>query len=309
MGDPHAGMGIPRPSISWGEVPAGWTQGESSGLRAATFILSDNEGRTADLAIIPMGGFAGTDGQLVNMWRTQLGLPEVSDAEAGLAGARVNIGGLDGRQYAMAGIVNGTPVRMIVSSATRDNVNYFFKLTGDDALVLAHQENFARFLEGIEFGGVQPAVAAAGYGAAPAAEGQRWSVPPGWNAQTAGQFLLARYEVRGGDGAAAEVTVSQLGGAAGGMLPNVNRWRGQLNLGPISQAELDKYITPIKAGQADASLIRMDGTELQKGTAARMLVAVVPQPGETWFFKMTGPVSLVETREAEFLAMVTSARF
>jgi hypothetical protein len=310
MPDPHAGMAMGRPSLEWGTLPDGWTEGAASGMRLATFNIKSPDGKSADMAIIPMGGFPGTDAQLVNMWRMQLGLPEVAEAEAGDASAPVTVGGAEGRQYTLVGKANDVPARMLVASVSKDGMHFFFKMTGDDTLVAAQQEAFREFLKTVEFGDATPPTASLPPAAAtPASAATRWDAPAAWEVLPATQFLLAKYRVKGEGEAMAEVTVSQLGGAAGGMLPNVNRWRGQLNLPPVDQAELDKLIVTVKAGATDASLVRMNGTEMQKGTPARMLVVTVPLPDETWFFKMTGPVALVEAREAEFLGMVRSARF
>jgi len=309
MSDPHAGMAMSRPTLKWGDLPEGWSDAPSGGMRMATFNIAGADGASAELAIIPMGGFAGTDAMLVNMWRNQLGLPEVAEAEAADASVPVTIGELEGRQYTLAGTVENTAVRMLVASVKHGGSSYFFKMTGDDALVAAQEPAFVAFLQSIEFDAAPAAQPVAAVAPAPVSGDQAWEAPSTWETLPATQFLLAKYRVSGPDNATAEVTVSQLGGAAGGMLPNVNRWRGQLNLTPIDQGGLEKLITPIKAGSADASLLRMDGTELQRGTPARMVVVVVPLPAETWFFKMTGPIALVEAREAEFIAMVNAARF
>ena len=309
-GDPHAGMDVaaPGPTLKWGALPEGWTEGPRGGMRMASFNITGTDGGSAEMAIIPMGAFAGTDAMLVNMWRSQLGLPQVAEEEAGNASTPVTVGGVEGRQYSIAGRVQDADVRIVVASVKQGDSSYFFKLTGDQALVSSQEAAFAGFLKTIEFDAT-PAQVAMPAAAAPALGDQRWEAPPTWEVLPATQFLVAKYRVTGDNNASAEITVSQLGGAAGGMLPNVNRWRGQLNLAPIDQATLDTLITSVKAGSVDASLLRMEGTEMQRGTPARMVVVVVPLPGETWFFKMTGPIPLVEAREAEFIAMVNAARF
>lgn len=309
-GDPHAGMDMaaPAPTLKWGALPEGWTEGPRGGMRMASFSIAGADGASAELAIIPMSAFTGTDAMLVNMWRSQLGLPQVADEEAGNASTPVVVGGVEGRQYSISARVQDADVRIVVASVKHGDSSYFFKLTGPEVLVTSQEAAFAGFLQSIEFDAA-PAPVAMPAAAAPALEDQRWEAPPTWEALPPTQFLVAKYRVTGENNASAEVTVSQLGGAAGGMLPNVNRWRGQLNLAPIDQAALDTLITSVRAGSVDASLLRMDGTEMQRGTPARMVVAVVPLPGETWFFKMTGPIALVEAREAEFVAMVNAARF
>ena len=59
-----------------------------------------------------------------------------------------------------------------------------------------------------------------------------WTVPSGWQEGQLAQFLVAKYVIAGADGTAA-VNVSSLAGDGGGLLANVNRWRGQLGLPPV----------------------------------------------------------------------------
>ena len=291
------------PSLAWNAVPPGWSQStQPSAMRLATFNILGEEGQSAELAIIPMAGFAGTEGQLVNMWRAQIGLGELAEGSAEREGTPVTIGELEGRSYEMACEAQSVATRIIVASVTRDDVNYFFKLIGNDELVSAQKGVFLEFLKGIEFGGAEPAPAAP----AAAAEGgaNPWTVPADWQERPATQFLMAKYQLPEGS----EVTVSKLGGDAGGLLPNVNRWRGQMNLAPVDEAGLGDLLSEIKAGQIQGTLVTLNGTDLKSGVAARMLVAVVSVPGETWFFKLTGPITEVEARTAEFREFVNALR-
>jgi hypothetical protein len=312
--DPHTGMGMGWPSVKWGELPTGWTQSpQTSGMRLATFTLAAPQDQSAEMAIIPMVGFAGTDQQLVNMWRSQLGLPEL-EATGGTPPERVQIGGVEGQLYEMSGTVNEVATRIIVAAANRDGVNFFFKLIGHDAVVTGQKDAFLNFLKGVEFTAPEPAGAPAPVSMPPMAatapsDGKRWEAPSNWEERPATQFLLAKYRVAGEDGASAEVTVSMLGGSAGGLLPNVNRWRGQLNLGPVDEAGLAALLQDVKAGSVEAKLVQLEGTDLKSGVPARMLTVIVTLPTETWFFKMTGPVPVVQAKTDEFLAFVKAARF
>jgi hypothetical protein len=312
--DPHTRADAGRPSVKWGELPQGWTLSpQGSGMRLATFLVSGDAGQNAEVAIIPMVGFAGTEQQLVNMWRSQLGLAELEPAAAGVPAQPVGIGGIEGQLYEMAGTANGVATRLIVAAANRDGVNFFFKLIGYEAVVAAQREAFLAFLKGVEFTAPESAVAdapgAAGVAVeAPAGE-TRWQAPASWEELPATQFLLAKYRVAGEGDARAEVTVSMLAGSAGGLLPNVNRWRGQLNLGPVDEAGLAPLLQPVKAGGREAQLIELEGTDLKSGTPARMLTVVVTLPAETWFFKMTGPIPVVKAKAGEFLEFVKATRF
>jgi hypothetical protein len=309
--DPHAGMAMSRPEVTWGALPEGWTESpQGTGMRLASFAIAGEDGQGAEMAIIPMGGFAGTDVQLVNMWRTQLGLTELVQAEAEGQGQAITVGGIEGRLYEMAGIAQDIATRILVVSASKDGVNYFFKLIGNDSVVAAQKDAFLGFLNSVEFAPAAPVVSAPALAASPAPSAeQRWTPLDGWEELPATQFLLAKYRVPGDQGESAEVTVSMLGGTAGGLLPNVNRWRGQLNLGPVDQAGLDALLSDIKAGSANAQLVELEGTDLKSGTPARMLAVVVALPTETWFFKMTGPPSVMDAKAGDFHTFVNRARF
>ena len=310
-GDPHAGMAMSQPSLNWGTLPAGWTEGaQSSGMRLATFNIAGENGESAEMAIIPMPGFAGKDSQLVNMWRMQLGLPELDEAEAELKGKPLVIDAVEGQLYEMAGTAQEVPSRILVASVNKDGVNYFFKLIGNDSLVSGQRSAYLEFLKTVEFGAPAPVSAPAMAPVAGASPGEtRWQAPEGWQQLPATQFLLDRYQVPGDGEANAQVTVSMLGGAAGGLLPNVNRWRGQLNLAPVDEAGMNALLSEVPAGSLKATLVTLEGTDLQTSAPGKMLTVVVSLPAETWFFKMTGPVAVVDAKTAEFLAFVNATRF
>ena len=85
------------------------------------------------------------------------------------------------------------------------------------------------------------------YRIAKADAGQKpeWIVPPGWRETPPTRFLLAKFVTAGGDGAKAEVNVTALNGDGGGLPANVNRWRSQVGLGPVTEAELAQLLAPL----------------------------------------------------------------
>ena len=68
-----------------------------------------------------------------------------------------------------------------------------------------------------------------------------WNVPAGWTQQPGSDMRVATLLPPAAAGKA-ELSIIQLSGDAGGDLANVNRWRGQLGLEPVSSL----------AGQADS---------------------------------------------------------
>ncbi len=53
-------------------------------MRVASFEVSEN-GKTADVSVIPLGGMAGGDLANVNRWRGQVGLPPLAERRSAKA--------------------------------------------------------------------------------------------------------------------------------------------------------------------------------------------------------------------------------
>ena len=158
------------------------------------------------------------------------------------------------------------------------------------------------------------ATAPAASASAPAADSRPertpWQVPEGWTEKPreSGSMRIASYGITSPDGRSADVSVIPLGPVAGGELDNVNRWRGQIGLAPISQADLDSQTGSAAIGSVTGKLYDMVGTEptLDGKYKARTLAAVLSLGGTTVFFKMTGEDALVSENRPKFLAWLKS---
>lgn len=130
-----------------------------------------------------------------------------------------------------------------------------------------------------------------------------WTVPPGWSTiPTTQQMRLATFDAGG-----AEVTVAAFPGDVGGDLANVNRWRGQLSLPPITQAELVNSLKTEMAGSTKASFIEITGGDQTAGQV--MLGAiVVPGDGQTWFVKSTTTAEVAQKIRPSFEQFSKSLR-
>src|SRR5262249_4669685 len=136
-----------------------------------------------------------------------------------------------------------------------------------------------------------------------------WDVPAGWEEQSPTSMRLATFLVKSDHGAKADVSVSKLGGAGGGVLLNVKRLRGQLGLQPITEDELPKLTTTQETNGFKITMLDFAGRSVESGEQARMLVAVVPRAGSTWFYKMLGDVQLVSQQKDAFTKFVQSVRY
>jgi len=140
-------------------------------------------------------------------------------------------------------------------------------------------------------------------------EEPQYTLPAGW-VQTGGQagFRYATFIVKDGD-QSAETTLTPLAGTAGTLLDNVNRWREQLKLPTIDEAELVKQTRTIASSAGSAKYFDLGQPESAGSTRQRMLVAVIQRPEKTWFVKMTGPFDLLERQKGAFEAFVATLRF
>lgn len=122
-------------------------------------------------------------------------------------------------------------------------------------------------------------------------------------------MVLMRYSVTGDNGATASVAISRFPGDVGGTLANINRWRRQMSLPEIEDAQLASQITTLDLDGAKAIFTDMTGKDSKSGVEARLVAAMVPHGGDTWFYKITGPPSLVEQQKAAFTKFVQSVRY
>jgi hypothetical protein len=133
--------------------------------------------------------------------------------------------------------------------------------------------------------------------------------PGEWQEAAPGEMRAASFRVSGKDGKQADVSVIPLPGLAGSDLDNVNRWRGQVGLPGVSEAELATLAQPVEiAGQA-AQLYEQAGTSPGAGEKSRILAAITRRDGAAWFFKMTGEDSLVAEQKPAFIEFLKSVTF
>jgi hypothetical protein len=150
-----------------------------------------------------------------------------------------------------------------------------------------------------------PAVAAAD------APNPQWTVPAGWQEGQSSAMRRATFVVKGDDGQAAEVAVSNLSGEAGGLLANVNRWRGQIGLGPLAPDAVAAITADVDIDGLKVTLVdfQTDTAPAGKTHPQGMIVAIFAHEGNSWFLKMTGDAPLVGSQKEELLQFVKSMKF
>src|SRR5205823_2996632 len=118
--------------------------------------------------------------------------------------------------------------------------------------------------------------------------------------ETAGTGMRAATFTPPQDAGKSEVTVVALPGDVGGELANVNRWRGQIALPPLSEAQLASARTTVRSRAGGAALYDFTGGGQVK---TRIAAAWIKVSGTTWFFKLMGDEKAVETAKPAFLKL------
>lgn len=260
------------------KLPEGWSRSnaaDSSGMRFATINAGSQE-----LTIIPLATSGSREETIlknINRWRGQLGLAAVTQEELADSGV-------------VSFKVNGQPVTA---------VNLFGRGSGTMS-----RAPFAG--GGLPGGGNRP-----GPQPGPAAGGATgakltYTVPAGWTERPASGMRKAALEVKA-DGQTAEITVIDLNAAASARLPNVNRWREQIGLKPVTQEQLDASMKTIRMGEVEGDLVELVGPS-DADRPETILGVIAEHGGKAWFIKLRGDAELAAKEKKRFEEFSRSIR-
>jgi hypothetical protein len=311
------------------DTPEGWTEGQTGGMRKAAFVVQDGERKVditaIDLLIGPESGGAGALLPNVNRWRGQIKLQETTQAELDKTARRIKVADIEGSYVELLGPEEAKPRQAILAVvAVREGKAWFFKLFGDAELALREKTRFEEFVKSVRFekpdaedkpntdkpAAGKPDTAKPAPAKPPEAAGAaplEYETPKGWTPGDAQGADKAVFEIEDGD-RNVEVKAMLLPTRVEPLLPNVNRWRKQVQLDEIKQADLDKSLQPIKVGGVEGQYIELVGPESAKPRRA-MLVVLAVREGQSWMFRMKGGADLVLREKERFQGFVKSVKF
>jgi hypothetical protein len=138
------------------------------------------------------------------------------------------------------------PVRLWGAIIPLPDDVWFFKLTGPPDAVAAHESEIRRCLESVRFVDGEPT----------------WTLPSEWTQKPGNEFRFATLVIPS-TGKPLELTVSKLGRGGGSwdeqLLANINRWRGQVSLPPLSIGELPHNTERVEINGQIATVIDVIG--------------------------------------------------
>jgi hypothetical protein len=310
--------------IGW-TVPAGWEelQTQAGDMRHAAFAVVPD--RMDVLVTVTPLGPSDTLAN-VNRWLGQLGAQPITAAQLPQVVSGHDVNGSPVEEVDLSGPAGDKQQRMLAAIVKRPDRYWFVKLMGPPDLVGAQKEKFDQFVHSIRFTNVPaaapdgataaqaqaPAPPAADPGAPAGVQISKYDAPPGWQPQPIppGSMFPRELSFKVGEGnEAADVAVTKLrAGATGTPLDNVNRWRGQVGLPPLTQLGDNDLQAQAVNGQPWLTL-DVTGPDANGQPARRMLVAFTERGGEVWFVKLLGPAAAVGAQQQNFGQFLRSLQF
>lgn len=136
----------------------------------------------------------------------------------------------------------------------------------------------------------------------------QWDTPAGWTERPPAQYRDANFLVPGDE--RAECYLTTLVGEAGGMDANINRWRKQVSLPPLSPAEIAALPRiPWLGGEAvyvdfEGHWTGMAGDQAEEGWRLVGLAQVTDM--QSRFLKLVGPADVIGSQIAAFRELADS---
>ena len=288
-----------QPQVKW-TLPKGWT--EKSGqqqMGVGSFRVEGQDGKYADIRIIPLRAGPEIEQRSVNIWREELGLSElpidqIHGEEIDVPGAHTHLYDMTSDELKFAGKAKA---RTTGAAVEKDSTLWFVKMIGEESVVADQQDEFRDFLKSLKFEAPETQVAEASGG-----ESKNWPAPSNWKQKAAGQMVLASYAV-GEDGKVADVSVSSFPGDVGGLFANVNRWRGQMGLPAIQESELGNFTKEVTLPDGTkATAVEISGADKANYTL------VVRRGGHTWFYKIIGDPAIVGAEKERLVEFAAKAK-
>lgn len=265
------------------ETPKGWTEDQAGGMRLATLkIPVGDDAAPIEMSVIGLPLVGDWDAQVLdnaNRWRKQLQQPPLA-----VDAAKTEL-------KPLADVAEG--------AVLFDTVGWF-----DGGTMAPFAGGAAPFANA-----APPAAPAATSAAPPTAAtpteppapregGLKYDLPEGWTEAPADP--MRKVSLRTPGGAALSGFSFPLVGVMGDPLQNVNRWRGEIGLEPITADDLKTQSEEIKLLGGDGSYFELVGDK--ESTHAVMLV----RDNQVWFFKLRGPSEEVTKQRDAFKKWLAS---
>jgi hypothetical protein len=258
---------------SWDQLPDDAPQNNGAFKRFATLVIESN-GRVLELSVTSLPSAQGdVEGYLLlnfNRWRGQLGLQPTTASRLPQETKKLTLDG-----------TTATLVNLLGTSRSSSMGRAPFASSQNSKRPTGSSEN-------------------------PQPREFSYTIPEGWSAGKLSFLRKAAFEVIDLNlEQRIDITVISVGGD---LLSNVNRWRGQIQLQEITQAELDRELKTIEVDGDASPYVDLVGPEKPKPRQS-ILAVIATISDRTWFIKLKGHAELAAREKQNFESFVRSIRF
>ena len=265
----------PSGKIGW-KLPSGWKETPGNEMRYATLVLPGTPKLEVSVTTLPASGKLTQDLLAnINRWRGQLDLPFIEESDLPTRTEKISVGELTISYLNIVGKAKagGAMPGMPPMAGHGD--------TPPEKPVREERAKEAAPSDDASAGGIA------------------YIKPKEWIQVRPKSFIIAAFEVVNGK-QKASITLSRAGGSKSA---NINRWRGQLNLKPLSDAEVEKSLIDFPVGERMGKFVH-----LQNETQT-MLGLMIDDGDQTVFVKLTGDPETAAQERARFEAFAQSLKF
>jgi hypothetical protein len=299
-------------------TPPGWIELAASGARPINLRPAGHP--DAECYVSVLSGSGGGLVANVDRWRKQMGLDPLEPGEVE-ALPEVEVFGAPAKLLELAGDYSGMGSqprpgwKLLGALQVRANASLFVKMTGPAEVVDAEREAFLAFCASLR--AMDDGSEAASTTAQPAPEAQRaestrsddgplrWEAPADWKETPPRPMRLVSYAM----GSASECYVTVLGGEGGGLVANLDRWKGELGLERTTPDEVAALERVPMLGR-EAVLFEGVGDYSSMGGSPRrdsaVLGAICMRDQDSVFVKLIGPREEVLALREPFVRFLAS---
>lgn len=302
------GADVPGASPFVWELPPTWMELPKAQFREINLQPAGDPELQCYMTIL--SGDGGGVAANLNRWRGQLGLEPADEASFAnlpttvlfkgiaqvleLEGTFSGMGGEPLENYGMIGVILLTPQFTVT-----------VKMTGPKEKAAAERGNFDAFIASL---GVEMQTEGPPPETDPNSGGGgdlTYAMPEGWSALAPKGMRIINLDATPNT----QCYLIMMPGAAGGLLGNLNRWRGEVGYDAFTQADAEALPTVPVLGE-DAYLLEVSGDYQGMGGAngedQTLLGVCLIGEEQSSFIKMVGPRSEVAEQKANFIAFLAS---
>ena len=301
------------PIVTW-KLPDNWGENpDLSGPMAGSFHVKTKEGPQGRIGVMPFREQVSTV-DVANMFGREMGYPTFTESTLAPLVQKKEIGKRTFEWLVLKAKSDpafSSPRTALLALLRQEGETWLFPFIADQKLVLQESENFTRFLESCTLRSEKnkpilaksPTPTVMPSNKRPPTPKQNpwsWITPQNWKQGKQEQMRTASFKVSNPEGGTLDISVSSFPGVVGGLLANVNRWIGQVDLAPVSQSSIDQYCSTKTFAGHQGHFVEAYGKE------KAVLAGILFLEKESWFFKLIGDRTLAEKEKNSFTRFLDS---